>query len=43
MINLKDARQVIVAAEARAHEIGQPAVDAGSNLGTNSVIARGHD
>jgi uncharacterized protein GlcG (DUF336 family) len=24
MINLKDARQVIAAAEAKAHELGQP-------------------
>jgi uncharacterized protein GlcG (DUF336 family) len=33
MINLKDARQVIAAAEAKAHELGQPmniaVVDAG--------------
>ena len=36
MINLKDARQVIAAAEAKAHELGQPmniaVVDAGGNL-----------
>jgi uncharacterized protein GlcG (DUF336 family) len=32
MINLKDARHVIAAAEARAHEIGQPVVEAGGNL-----------
>jgi uncharacterized protein GlcG (DUF336 family) len=36
MINLKDARQVIAAAEVKAHELGQPmniaVVDAGGNL-----------
>jgi uncharacterized protein GlcG (DUF336 family) len=36
MINLKDARQVIAAAEAKAYELGQPmniaVVDAGGNL-----------
>src|SRR4030081_4122998 len=36
MINLKDARQVIAAAEAKAQELGQPmniaVVDAGGNL-----------
>jgi uncharacterized protein GlcG (DUF336 family) len=36
MINLKDARQIIAAAEAKAHEFGQPVniavVDAGGNL-----------
>ena len=36
MINLKDARQVIAAAEAKAHELSQPmniaVVDAGGNL-----------
>jgi uncharacterized protein GlcG (DUF336 family) len=36
MITLKDARQVIAAAEAKAHELGQPmniaVVDAGGNL-----------
>ena len=36
MINLKTARQVIAAAEAKAHEIGQPmniaVVDSGGNL-----------
>jgi uncharacterized protein GlcG (DUF336 family) len=36
MINLKDARQVIAAAEAKAHELRQPmniaVVDAGGNL-----------
>src|SRR3981081_403434 len=36
MINLKDARQVIAAAEGQAHELGQPrniaVVDAGGNL-----------
>jgi uncharacterized protein GlcG (DUF336 family) len=36
MITLKDARRVIAAAEAKAHEIGQPmniaVVDAGGNL-----------
>ena len=36
MINLKTARQVIAAAEAKAHEIGQPMniaiVDSGGNL-----------
>jgi len=33
MIILKDARHVIAAAEARAHEIGQPVVDAGGQSG----------
>jgi uncharacterized protein GlcG (DUF336 family) len=39
MINLKDARRIVAAAEAKAHAIGQPmniaVVDAGGNLVTH--------
>jgi uncharacterized protein GlcG (DUF336 family) len=45
MINLKDARQVIAAAEAKAHELGQPmniaVVDAGANLVSHVRMAAG--